>query len=51
MVGESDGSSVTLLTTDRPELLEGLGTIDGWLLDTGGLEDIVGSSIAGDRTL
>ena len=48
MVGESDGSGVTLAATDRPELLEGLGTIDGWLLGTRSLENVVCSSISGD---
>ena len=40
--GSADGSSWRLLgVAHRPELLEGLGAINGWLLGTGGLEDVV----------
>lgn len=51
VVGESDGSGRALVAADRPELLEGAGTLDG-----GGVValvgvDIVGVAIGGDRSL
>jgi hypothetical protein len=41
-------SGVLLGVTDRPELLEGLGTIDGGLVVASSLEDIVVSTVAGN---
>jgi hypothetical protein len=39
-------SGVPLGVADGPELLEGLGSVDGGLVDTGGLQDIVVGSVA-----
>jgi hypothetical protein len=36
---------------DGPVLLEGRGTLNGWLVSAGGLQDVVGSTIGGDRAL
>lgn len=48
----ADGSSWCLLgVTDRPVLLEGLCTVDGWLVGTSGLEDVVGCTVASNATL
>lgn len=46
-----DGSAGSLLLTDRPVLLEGLGALDGWLVVTGGLVEIVDGAADGDGTL
>lgn len=51
-VGASvDGSAGALILTDRPVLLKGAGTLDGWLVGTGAHEDIVNGSVGGDGTL
>ena len=43
----ADSSSGVLLgVADGPELLEGLGSIDGWSVDTGSLQDIVVGAVA-----
>jgi hypothetical protein len=48
----ADRSSWVLLgVADGPELLEGLGTIDRGLVVASSLEDVVGSTVAGYRTL
>lgn len=47
----ADGSSGVLLGgADRPELLEGLGAVDGGLVVTGGLEDVVRRAVAIHRS-
>ena len=50
VVGEGDGSAGTLVAADGPVLLEGGGTNDGWLVGTGGDEEIVDGSIGGNGT-
>ncbi len=44
-------AGVLLWVADRPELLEGLRTINGWLVDTSGLQDGVRRAIAGHGAL
>lgn len=48
VVGEGDGSGGTLVAADGPVLLEGGGANDGWLLGTGGDEEIVDGAVGGD---
>lgn len=43
-----DGSANTVVGADGPELVEGSGSLDGWLLDTGGLVDVVGAAVGLD---
>lgn len=43
-----DGSANTMVGADGPELVEGSGSLDGWLLDTGGLVDVVGAAVGLD---
>ena len=50
--GAADAASGVLLgVADRPELLEGLGTVDRGLVGTSGLEDVVAGTVAVDGTL
>ena len=50
--GTADGSSGVLLgVANRPELLEGLCAVDGWLVVSRGLEDIIGRAVAGHGSL
>ena len=49
--GESDGSGRALVATDRPELLEGAGALDGGSVGALVGVDIVGIAVSGDRTL
>jgi len=51
VVGKGNGSSSALVLADRPELLEGCSTDDGWLVGTGGLQDVISRAIRGNRTL
>jgi len=51
MVLHVDRSSSTLALTDRPVLLEGAGSIDRWLVNTGGDVDVVASAISRKATL
>lgn len=46
-----DGAGRALVLTNRPILLKGPGAIDGGLVGTGRLSDLVGRSIRGDGTL
>jgi hypothetical protein len=46
-----DRTTNTLLLPDRPELLEGRGTIDRRLVGTGGLENVVSATVSGNGTL
>jgi hypothetical protein len=46
-----DRATNTLLLPDGPELLEGRGAVDRRLVDTGGLEDVVGAAVGGDGSL
>jgi hypothetical protein len=46
-----DGSAGAVVLADRPVLLKGRGTVNGRLVGTGGLEDVVGAAINGDRAL
>jgi hypothetical protein len=50
VVGEGNGSAGALVAADGPVLLEGSGTNDGWLVGTGGDEEIVDGSIGGNGT-
>jgi len=47
--GDSAAGAVSL--ADRPELVESSSALDGGLIDTLGLVDVVGSSVGGDRSL
>jgi len=50
--GTADGTSGVLLwVADRPELLEGLSSINGRLVDAGGLQDVIGSTVASHGSL
>ncbi len=51
VVGDGDGAGSTLGSADGPVLLEGSSTFDGSRVGSGGLENIVGRSISGNRTL
>jgi hypothetical protein len=51
VVSDGDGSAGALGLTNRPVLLEGSSTDDGWLVGTGALVDIVGGAVADNRTL
>jgi hypothetical protein len=51
VVGGGHGTAGTLALTDRPVLLEGSSTNDGWLVGTGRDVDVVSSAIAGDGSL
>lgn len=46
-----DRSAGTLVLANRPVLLKGPSSIDGWLVGTGRLGDLVGRAISGQRTL
>ena len=48
---DSDGAANSLAGADGPELLEGLGTVDGRLVVAGSLEDVVGAAVRLDLTL
>lgn len=47
----SDASTGTLVATNRPVLLECLGTIDGWGVGAGGLVEVVDAAVDGDFSL
>ena len=49
--GESDGSGRALVAADRPELLEGAGTLDGGSVGALVGVDIVDAAVDGDRAL
>ena len=51
MVGDGNGATRAMGLTDRPELGEGGGTLDGGLVDTLGLVDAVCSPITLKRAL
>lgn len=51
MVLHGDSTANTLLGTDGPVLLEGPGSIDGRLVNTGGDSNIVGTTVSGDLAL
>lgn len=46
-----DGSARTLVLANRPVLLKGPSSIDGWLVGTGRLGDLVGRAVGGQCTL
>jgi hypothetical protein len=46
-----DGTGAALVLADRPVLVEGLSTVDGGLVDTLGLGDLVRGAIGGDGAL
>lgn len=46
-----NGSAGAVVLANRPVLLKGRGAIDGRLVGTGSLEDVVGAAINGDRAL
>ena len=51
VVLNSDATARPLGLTDGPELVEGGGTVDGGLVDTLGLADLVRAAVGGDTTL
>jgi hypothetical protein len=46
-----DRSAGALVLTNRPVLLKGLSSIDGWLVGTGRLGDLVGRAVSSQGTL
>lgn len=48
MVCSGDGTARTLASTDGPVLLEGSSSLNGRLVCTGGLEDLVCGTVGGD---
>lgn len=46
-----DATAGALVLTNRPVLLKGPGAINGWLVGTGGLSDLVRRSVSSDGTL
>ena len=46
-----DGSTHTLLLANRPVLVKGPSTVDGWLVVAGGQRDIVSAAVTGDGSL
>lgn len=49
----SSGNATTgaLVAANRPELLEGLGSVDGWLVGAGALVNVVDGAVGGDFAL
>lgn len=50
-VGHGDGSAGALVVADGPELLEGLGAVDGGGVGAGALVQLVGGAVGGDGAL
>lgn len=48
---DGNGAANTLGTANRPELLEGGSTVNGWLVVTGRLENVVCAAVRVDGTL
>lgn len=46
-----DGAGAALVLADGPVLVEGLGAVDGGLVDTLGLRNLVGRAVRGDGAL
>jgi hypothetical protein len=46
-----DGAGAALVLADGPVLVEGLGAVDGGLVDTLGLRNLVGRAVCGDGAL
>lgn len=46
-----DGAGAALVLADGPVLVEGLGAVDGGLVDTLGLGDLVGRAVGSDAAL
>ena len=46
-----DGAGAALVLADGPVLVEGLGAVDGGLVDTLGLRNLVGRAVGGDGAL
>lgn len=46
-----DGSAAALVLADGPELLEGRGAIDGWLVGTGADENVIVGAVDVDSSL
>jgi len=51
MTRGSDSSGTTFRLADGPVLVKGRSTLDGWLVDTLALVDVVGTSVANDGSL
>lgn len=51
MVLDGDGAAHALARPHTPELLEGGGSVNGGLVGARGLEDVVGTTVGGDRAL
>lgn len=46
-----DGAAGALVLADGPVLLEGAGSINGGLVDAGGLGNLVGGAVGGESAL
>jgi len=51
VVGDGDGTAGAASAADRDILVEGAGTLDGWLVGARVLPDGVGAAVTGDSTL
>lgn len=48
VVGKGDGAAGALVAAHRPELLKGLGAVDGGLVVAGADQDVVGAAVRGE---